>query len=594
MVMIRLNYKGTPLTFFAKNAMLDLGYDPDHESNGLSCFNQLCDVVESYGVHLFEKQEISADGTVTKWGSALLVHGHGAQWRSSSFDGEGVYNGGGPLLSVRARLVGAHGIGDPTHQIYHDQAHCYDLLVGDVYKQIPYITEVVHGMVKQVYTYFAQSPHHQRHLEKLVSDWRATDLHRKLSNLFDVRFVDSERRTLSAFLTDLPAIVASLKEELDLEDISAEKRTKLTRWVSQMSQFKFVGHLMVIGDVHTISAIFSKEAQSDANLVLDIPTFQDDAKARFRKLRTSLGPVCTRRLSTLKEGKLSMAEAGQPDRVLTIAADDSSDSDAEEVVVGVLALRGASDVKKRLQGYQKKIVDRILAGFDERVQDKAVARDLRTLFDFRRMPLQLNAQSHELLEVWGDDTVDEFLPMYFPEHDPFEFKCQALVARLYVRENQKRFMHFKDENDESKGRVLVLTGEGSVFDELFSRSDVCSKPIPLFLHVADYMIGFMWQSCCGERAGSHINLTKTKGRTDLGDETFDSLVFNTFNMPHLHEMDFEAFVKRWSDEGHQMGTTKAGMEASMDDAGEGDSREAASLVVKRHLEKKTRTFLFVK
>ena len=51
-----------------------------------------------------------------------------------------------------------------------------------------------------------------------------------------------------------------------------------------MSQFKFVGHLMVIGDVHTISAIFSKEAQSDANLVLDIPTFQDDAKARFRKL----------------------------------------------------------------------------------------------------------------------------------------------------------------------------------------------------------------------------------------------------------------------------------------------------------------------
>ena len=43
-----------------------------------------------------------------------------------------------------------------------------------------------------------------------------------------------------------------------------------------------------------------------------------------------------------------------------------------------------------------------------------------------------------------------------------------------------------------------------------------------------------------------------------------------------------------------MGTTKAGMEASMDDAGEGDSREAASLVVKRLLEKKTRTFLFVK
>jgi hypothetical protein len=107
--------------------------------------------------------------------------------------------------------------------------------------------------------------------------------------------------------------------------------------------------------------------------------------------------------------------------------------------------------------------------------------------------------------------------------------------------------------------VLVLTGEGSVFDELFSRSGVFRKPIPLFLHVADYMIAFIWQYCCGKRARSHIDLTKTKGRTGLGDETFDSLVLNTFNMPHLHEMDIAAFVKRWSDEGHQMGTTKAGM-----------------------------------
>ena len=104
--------------------------------------------------------------------------------------------------------------------------------------------------------------------------------------------------------------------------------------------------------------------------------------------------------------------------------------------------------------------------------------------------------------------------------------------------------------------MLVLTGEGSVFEELFSRFGVYRKSIPLFLHVADYMIALTWQSCCGERAGSHINLTKTKGCTGLVDETFDALVFNTFNMPHLHEMDFAAFVKRWSDEGHQMGTTK--------------------------------------
>jgi hypothetical protein len=159
-----------------------------------------------------------------------------------------------------------------------------------------------------------------------------------------VRFVDSERRALLAFLDDLSAIVAALKEELDLEDISEEKRAKLTGWVAQLSQFKFLAHLSVIGDVHTVLVIFSKEEQSDVNLVLDVPKIQEEAKARFRKLRTGLGPICTRRLSALKEGKLSMTKAGKPDRVLTIAADDSSDSDGEEVEVGVLALRGASSI----------------------------------------------------------------------------------------------------------------------------------------------------------------------------------------------------------------------------------------------------------
>jgi hypothetical protein len=31
-------------------------------------------------------------------------------------------------------------------------------------------------------------------------------------------------------------------------------------------------------------------------------------------------------------------------------------------------------------------------------------------------------------------------------------------------------------------------------------------------------------------------------------------------MPHLHEMDFTAFVKRWADEGNKMDTTKEGMD----------------------------------
>jgi hypothetical protein len=77
------------------------------------------------------------------------------------------------------------------------------------------------------------------------------------------------------------------------------------------------------------------------------------------------------------------------------------------------------------------------------------------------------------------------------------------------------------------------------------------------------MFSFKWQSCCGERAGSHINMTKTKSRTGLRAETFDSIIFNTFNMPFLNEMDSAAFVKLWGKEGHQMGTAKEGIKSEI-------------------------------
>jgi hypothetical protein len=105
----------------------------------------------------------------------------------------------------------------------------------------------------------------------------------------------------------------------------------------------------------------------------------------------------------------------------------------------------------------------------------------------------------------------------------------------------------------------------------------------MLLHVADYMISFMWQSCCGERAGSHINLTKTKSRTGLREDTFHSLIFKTFNMPNLHEMDFAAFVIMWAKERHRMGTAKECMQS-----------EYLSKVVCRLLTTKTGTFFLQK
>jgi hypothetical protein len=100
------------------------------------------------------------------------------------------------------------------------------------------------------------------------------------------------------------------------------------------------------------------------------------------------------------------------------------------------------------------------------------------------------------------------------------------------------------------------------------------------------MIAFMWQSCCGKRAGSHIDIAKSKGRTGLNDDTFYSLIFNTFNIPDLHEMDFAAYVKRWEDERRKICTTKEGMD--------GDRGESSSKDQRRHFEQKNDTFLFKK
>jgi hypothetical protein len=203
------------------------------------------------------------------------------------------------------------------------------------------------------------------------------------------------------------------------------------------------------------------------------------------------------------------------------------------------------------------------------------------------MPLLDNPGSQEQLEAWSNDDIEWIVEQKFPELDVGVLKNQVFVARMFVKENKERFMQYKDDNDHSKGKVLKLTGEGSIFVELFSRSDVCSQPIPLFLHVADYMISFMWQSCNAERAGSHMNRTKTLERSGMLDDLFGSLMFGTFNMPIIYEIDFEALIREWESQGHKLGTFKGA------DGVEG-SGTSSSKVIRRMLSQYTSTFLFKK
>ena len=227
----------------------------------------------------------------------------------------------------------------------------------------------------------------------------------------------------------------------------------------------------------------------------------------------------------------------------------------------------------------------LLDKLDDRIQNPRVALILREMLDFRRMPLEDSSEAHEQLLVWSDDETDELCTTYFPELDAGVVKDDLLVIRLYVRENQGKFLRDKDPSDTSKGKTLALTGPGSVFEALFARSDVCSKPVPSALHIADYMIALMWQSCNGERAASHINIVKSKERTGLNDETFEAVVFNTYNMPELHEIDFDAIMKKWIADGRKSGVLKGSVL-------QGDSDEPTSKVIRRHLGNASETFLY--
>jgi hypothetical protein len=580
-VMARVNYAGNPLTFLATLAPLSLTYDPEHEASGLACFNQICEIVErEFGIGLFDVISKNEHGDVAEWGDSILVQGHSEQWRSTAADGEGVYNGSGAVRSVKARIHGEHGLNDRTHCFIWDIAHSADLLIEDAHSEAgnQYVKEIVHPLIKEVYSFFSQSPHHQRRLDLLAEDWGAEDLVRKITYLFEVRFVASEFAAIKNFLIDLPVILSVLKEELDLVDISAEKREKLVRWIRTLRQFKFVAYLIVMLDIEKVMKVLSETAQSDELLIIDVPTFREATKLSLTLLLTSLGSEATRRLPSLLQGKLVMTEtgAGIAGRELTVTDDDG----AIEVVGELQLISASGNVKQRLLSYQSSFVRALLKTFDSRIVDSKLAKSLRTIMDFRTMPLHKSAaEDAELLE-WSNDVIDVFLPEYFPELDVATFKDEALAARIFVRDHATRFMQPKDPKDASKGVVLALTGPGSVFEVLFSRSDMCSKPIPSFLHVADYMISIMWQSCCGERAGSHVNLVKTEHRTGLEPDILSALCYNSFNMPPLHQMDFDPCIEKWREDGRRMGVFK------------GDTGKDASKVVARlHMESK-RTFLY--
>jgi hypothetical protein len=81
---------------------------------------------------------------------------------------------------------------------------------------------------------------------------------RKITSLLLVRFVASEQQAANNFASDLPAIIAALQDELNEVCISAEKKAKLNGWLSKILQFKLVGFLFVIADVHIVRRCYQR------------------------------------------------------------------------------------------------------------------------------------------------------------------------------------------------------------------------------------------------------------------------------------------------------------------------------------------------
>jgi len=88
-----------------------------------------------------------------------------------------------------------------------------------------------------------------------------------------------------------------------------------------------------------------------------------------------------------------------------------------------------------------------------------------------------------------------------------------------------------------------------------------------------------------ERAGSHINPVKTLQRIRLLGDSFNSLVFGTFNDVQVQFIDTPRLLERWRSEGLMSGTTTSRL--STTEFGE-------SKVLKRLFEDKKGIFLLSK
>jgi hypothetical protein len=119
-------------------------------------------------------------------------------------------------------------------------------------------------------------------------------------------------------------------------------------------------------------------------------------------------------------------------------------------------------------------------------------------------------------------------------------------SKVWLRENYKQFMSKPNgDGDEQVAPKLLLCGEGSVFEALFTDAAAAAYgPNQELVTLIDYVIAFKYNQSDTERGGSEMARGKAKERASLGFDVFNDIVFVGSNCCYSHEFDFGELVSR--------------------------------------------------
>ena len=149
-------------------------------------------------------------------------------------------------------------------------------------------------------------------------------------------------------------------------------------------------------------------------------------------------------------------------------------------------------------------------------------------------------------EEWENDSLEWIVENFFKFLSNARVQQQALRVKVWLRENYKQFMTKPSGGgDEQVAPKLLLCGEGSVFEALFTDAAAAAYgPNQELVTLIDYVIAFKYNQSDTERGGSEMARGKTKERASLGFDVFNDIVFVGSNCCYSHEFDFGELVSR--------------------------------------------------